>query len=165
MTPQEFAQVLRVQVRDIHSANRPLQLASYSCVAAISERAFTRGENEKGEKFQYKSEWYKQEREEKGRRTDFVNWQFYGDLMSDYMNAPLNSPTANATTIKLAPDEYVSRLSRPVNQVKYKSLSEGRTTKKGTKVRGFGEFLKAGKQEENLFYHVLENELRLALEI
>lgn len=165
LTPDQYAEKLREQLRSVITLNRPLQLASYSCVAAISERAFTDGENENGQKFQYKSEWYKQEREEKGRRTDFVNWQFYGDLMSDYMNAPLNAPTAAAKTIKISPDEYQSRLTRPVNQMKYQSLSEGRVTKKGTRVRGFGQFLTANRDEKELFYDVCEKELKLALEV
>lgn len=152
MTPGEYADQLRANLNLLLRENRPLQLAAYSVAGMISERVFTDGQNEKGERFQYKSPRYKKYRAKRGRETSFVNWQLEGDLKSDYENSPKGSSGQNRP-LRINVNEYRSQLTRDINQLKYEGLSAR-----------FGEFLTANNQEEKEFFEIVEKELRLLFE-
>ena len=145
MTPGEYADFLRKKVAELQQVNKPLLFGANACTQAVYERAFNNGQNQQGQTFQYKSDWYKRKREKRGFETGFVDWTFEGDLKSDFANAPKGS--GKAEVIKVDRNEYVTGFVRDINKKKYEGLS-----------RYFGDFLEPNQKEEALFYSTVEFE-------
>lgn len=101
---------------------------------------------------------YKAFRDNVQRKTDAVNWQLTGDLMSDYGSLPTPTdkepPPVNKLkpARKINPNKYVTALDREVNIKKYAGLSDR-----------YGDFLKLSEFEMKEFYRIHEGELALFL--
>lgn len=192
MTPDEYAQSLRLKIESLRTKNTPFQLAVLTSVATVAKRAFSGKQNDKGQSFSYNStdpiyisddqsprklsrkgktgrstfestgqphkttyfNSYKDFRDNVDRKTDAVNWQLTGDLMSDYgsLQAPGNKNPPNLNELrparKINVNEYITALDRPVNIKKYNGLSDR-----------YGDFLQCSDAEEKQFFEVLEFEL------
>jgi len=164
MTPIEYAAKLRSQLDELERNNAPFKLAVSSTVAKSAVRIFTDGQNDNGQKFTY-SKGYAKIRADKGRRTDFVNFQFIGDLKSDYENTAIGSSSEKAKPIQVDVNHYITALKRDENVTKYNALQEpGRTNKKtGNQRKAYGQFLELNESEIQEFYTINEKELALFL--
>jgi hypothetical protein len=56
------------------------QLTAFEVSALHKQRVFNRGENPQGQQIQYKSEYYKKKRQQAGRQTNYIDFEFEGKL-------------------------------------------------------------------------------------
>jgi len=103
---------------------------------------------------------YRELRELQGLQGNFVDWTYIGELKSDFINSPKDSPASSAKPVEVSPFLYIQQLTKSGNIGKDKKGN----SKYDYLVMMYGDFLNVSPQEETKFYDVLEKQLRAIFE-
>lgn len=141
-----FNKRLKGPLDQLKASNLPLQIAANSTHVLMADRIFLKGENSKGDTFDY-SEGYRRTKRKfgraKGTETAFVNYTLTGVLKSDFTNG-LKRKEAGVFQVEVKRSDSLNKIDNL--EEKYGGVSGG--------------LFVLSKQEREHFFNIVEKEFK-----